>query len=99
MKKTLKIIILSALALSIFNGCTTKEAKPNIATTPIPTNVNTFETMSSTEVPSNTNRVDVICHNCRADFKLSQRIHGMSMKGDAIVDCPVCHQDYLKGRK
>lgn len=45
--------------------------------------------------PEQVGNVEVVCRNCHAHFKLSQHIQKMSIKGDAIIDCPVCHHDYL----
>lgn len=98
MNKTLGRLITVTLFLLLTVGCT-KSTQITTATTPTQQNTqavsandaNQFSTISS----QRTGSVEVVCHNCQAHFKLSQQIHKMSMKGDAIVDCPVCHKDYL----
>jgi serine protease inhibitor len=106
MNKTLGTLIAAALILTIV-GCTdNKTVTPEHTAQAVQSNteavapavsssdVNQFGTISSLDT-SSVGSVEVVCHNCQAHFKLSQQIQKMSMKGDAIVDCPVCHKNYL----
>jgi len=101
MNKTIKVLTLATLLIATFNGCTETKTIATTAPTsqPMPVvsnhNVKQFSTINSQE----TGDIEVVCHNCQAHFKLSQQIQKMSMKGDAIVDCPVCHKDYLGKHK
>jgi len=98
MNKTLETLITATLLITIV-GCTetkTITTAPTQQPTPVVSNsdANQFRTINSLDTASVGN-VEVVCHNCQAHFKLSQQIQKMSMKGDAIVDCPVCHKNYL----
>jgi DNA-directed RNA polymerase subunit RPC12/RpoP len=98
MKTTLIALLLSILALLITACSPEKQQQIPVQ---VEDNSNRFRTINANN-NSTTNRVGsqtVVCHNCRAEFKLSQQIQKMSMKGDAIVDCPVCHHNYLKKEK
>ena len=95
MKKTLVTLIVSTLALIMFTACAA-EKKQQQSPVQVEDN-NRFRTINA-----NNDRVGsqtVVCHNCTAQFKLSQKIQKMSMKGDAIVNCPVCHHNYLEKAK
>jgi Zn finger protein HypA/HybF involved in hydrogenase expression len=96
-KKALKVFALATLLLSTFSGCV-KKSEATTVTEVTPADNNRFQTINTRET-TRAGSVEVVCHNCRATFKLSPTIQKMSMKGDAIVDCPVCHQNYLKGKK
>ena len=92
MKTTLIALFVTTLTLLNFSGCASEKE---------PTSVEPQEDKFRTINAAN-NRVGeqtVSCINCTAKFKLSHAIHKMSMKGDAVVDCPVCHKDYLKKSK
>ena len=96
MKTTLIALLVSLFALIIFTACASE--KQQQSPVQVEDNSNRFRTINagnSSQVGSQT----VVCHNCTAQFKLSQKIQKMSMKGDAIVDCPVCHHNYLKKAK
>jgi len=95
MKATTRTLLLSTLALVMLSACTPE--KQQQAPIKVEGNSNQFRTITTTNdrVGSQT----VVCHNCTAQFKLSQKIQKMSMKGDAIVTCPVCHHNYLKKAK
>ena len=94
MKTTLIALLVGTFALITFTACTAD--KQVEAPVQVENNSNRFRTINATNrVGSQT----VICHNCSAQFKLSQKIQKMSMKGDAIVKCPVCHHNYLKKAK
>jgi predicted nucleic acid-binding Zn-ribbon protein len=108
MNKTLGTLITATLITIV--GCTdnktvtpeqtaqtaqTVQPSTEVVTPAIPSSdVNQFGTISSLD-NSSVGGVEVICHNCQAHFKLSQQIQKMSLDGDAIVDCPVCHKNYL----
>ena len=93
MKTTLIAILFTTLTLINFAGCAAEKSEQ----TPVKVEGNQFRTLDA-----NNQRVGsqtVVCHNCSAQFKLSQKIQKMSMKGDAVVDCPICHHNYLKKAK
>jgi DNA-directed RNA polymerase subunit RPC12/RpoP len=95
MKTTLFALLLTTLTLITFTACASE--KPETPKVEVD-NSNRFRTINATNTTP-TNQVDgrtVVCHNCTAQFKLSNKIHKMSMKGDAVIDCPVCHHNYLK---
>lgn len=99
MKTTLFALLVTTLTLVTFTACTAeKEPTPKVETE----NSNRFRTINATNNTTPANSVGgrtVVCHNCTAQFKLSEQIHKMSMKGNAVVDCPVCHHNYLKKSK
>lgn len=76
-----------------FIGCASEKAKEN----PIKVEGNKFRTLNANNRGGSSERV--VCHNCSAEFKLSPKIQKMSMKGDAVVECPVCHHNYLEKSK
>ena len=97
MKTTLIALLLSILGLFITACSPEKQQQTPVK---VENNSNRFRTINANN--SNNNRIGsqtVICHNCSAQFKLSPKIQKMSMKGDAIVTCPVCHHNYLKKEK
>jgi DNA-directed RNA polymerase subunit RPC12/RpoP len=94
MKTTLIALLFTTLMLITFTGCAAEKSQE----TPIKVEGNKFRTLDADNnqpVGSQT----VVCHNCSAQFKLSNKIHKMSMKGNAVVDCPVCHHNYLEKAK
>jgi len=93
MKTTLIALLFTTLTLVTFAGCAAEKSEQN----PVKVEGNKFRTLDAANqrVGSQT----VVCHNCTAKFKLSNKIHKMSMKGDAVVDCPVCHHNYLEKAK
>jgi len=110
MKKTLGTLLTATLFLTLTVGCTEKTITTNVTapaqevtttqTVPVENQISAADANRFRVTrPERVGRVEVICHNCRAHFKLSQQIYKMSMKGDAIIDCPVCHQDYLGKHK
>jgi len=98
MNKTLGTVITATLLLILTVGCTGNTITTNATDTTVApaTQISTADANRFRVThPEQVGRVEVVCHNCRAQFKLSQQIKKMSMKGDAIIDCPVCHKDYL----
>jgi DNA-directed RNA polymerase subunit RPC12/RpoP len=94
MKTTLIALLFTTLTLITFAGCAAEKSEQN----PVKVEENKFRTLTT----DNNQRVGsqtVVCHNCSAEFKLSPKIQKMSMKGDAVVDCPICHHNYLKKAK
>jgi hypothetical protein len=87
MKKVLSLLLLSALSLFILNSCTSDKS----------TQV-TPKGFENTRSIRTANSSTVICHNCRAKFKLSTRIQKLVGTGNAEVECPVCHRNYITGR-
>ena len=106
MNKTLRILSTTALFLTLTVGCAKKTIVSN-ATTQTEENETIHSVATENQIsPADINRfrvtqpeqvgnVEVVCRNCHAHFKLSHKIKKMSMKGDAVIDCPVCHHDYL----
>ncbi|RUM69023.1 MAG: hypothetical protein DSZ07_05515 [Sulfurovum sp.] len=94
MKATTPTLLLGTLALLMLSACTPEKQQTPVK---VKDNSNRFRTITTTNdrVGSQT----VVCHNCRAEFKLSQKIQKMSMKGDTVVNCPVCHHNYLEKAK
>ena len=93
MKTILFTLLFTMLTLITFTACATEKAEPKTEVE----NSNRFRTVTTTNTTSQrVGSQTVVCHNCTAEFKLSDKIQKMSMKGDAVVDCPVCHHNYLK---
>jgi len=93
MKTTLIALLFTTLTLITFSACAAEKSKAN----PAKVEGNKFRTLNA-----NNQRVGsqtVVCHNCSAQFKLSPKIQKMSMKGNAVVDCPICHHNYLEKKK
>ena len=106
MKKSLGTLITAALFLTLTVSCSQKAVVNDTTASTQEVQITNSESVSNQISAPDTNRfrvtlpeqvgnVEVVCHNCRARFKLSQQIQKMSMKGDAIINCPVCHKDYL----
>ena len=93
MKTTLIALLFTTLTIVNFSGCVAEKSKK----TPVQVDGNKFRTINANnqEVGSET----VVCHNCSAQFKLSKKIQRMSMKGEAVVTCPICHHNYLEKAK
>ena len=80
MKKNLLFILL--LQLPLFTAC-------NSTTTPsAPAN-------DAHQEASRRSADNVICHNCRASFKLSMAQKKQNGK-ESYIECPICHHNYLK---
>ncbi|SFV64968.1 hypothetical protein MNB_SV-14-1528 [hydrothermal vent metagenome] len=95
MKRTPIALLVSTLAIITFTACQAEKAK-----TPVKNegNSNRFRTINAIN-NDRVGEITVVCHNCRAQFKLSQKMQKMAMKGNAIIECPVCHHNYLKKAK
>jgi uncharacterized Zn-finger protein len=91
MKKTLSLLLITILTLSMLSILSSCASQKNIevATPKGYTNTRTIRTSNSS---------NVVCHNCRAKFKLSHRIQKLVHNGNAEVRCPVCHKNYLTGQ-
>ncbi len=89
MKNILSTLLLTLLTLSIFNSCASEKN----------TSVTTPKGFENTRTLRTANSSTVICHNCRAKFKLSYRIQKLVSAGQAEVRCPVCHKNYLTGKE
>lgn len=88
-------LLVSTLSLLLLASCASQE--PTNTPVKVEENSNRFRTINA-----QTDRVGsqtVICHNCQAQFKLSKKMLKMSMKGNAIITCPICHHNYLKKEK
>ena len=94
MKTTLIAFLFTTLTLITFAGCAAEKSEHP----PVKVEGNKFRTINA-DNNQRTNTQTVVCHNCSAQFKLSNKIHKMSMKGDAVVDCPICHHNYLEKAK
>lgn len=88
MKKFLSLLLISTLSLSFINGCASD--KNTTASTTNYENIRAVRTASG--------GTTVTCHNCRAKFKLSARIQKLVNAGNAEVECPVCHKNYISGK-
>ena len=89
MKNTLSLLSITILMLSLLNSCTSEK---NTEVTPKGyENTRTIRTANS--------GTNVVCHNCRAKFKLSLRIQKLVNAGQAEVRCPECHKNYLTGKE
>jgi uncharacterized paraquat-inducible protein A len=88
MKNILSLLLITILTLSMLNSCASKK-NTEVATPKGFTNTRTIRTVNSSTV---------VCHNCRAKFKLSYRIQKLVHNGNAEVRCPVCHKNYLTGQ-
>jgi len=86
MKNILQLLLITLFSLFLFNSCVSKK---NHEATP--------KGFENTRTLRTTNSSTVICHNCRAKFKLSYRIQKLVGEGNAEVRCPVCHKNYLTG--
>lgn len=106
MNKRLETLIIAALFLTLtVTGCNKKiittntQAPTQEAATTHSAPVNQISTADENRfrvtLPEQVGNVEVVCHNCQAHFKLTQQLQKMSMKGDAIIPCPVCHKNYL----
>jgi len=96
MKTTLIALLVSTFALITFTACAAEKQQSPVQ---VEDSSNRFRTINANNSTSRGDSQTVVCHNCTAQFKLSQKIQKMSMKGDAIVTCPVCHHNYLKKEK
>jgi len=90
-KSVLGLTLATILSLSII-GCQKEAVPKNVASS------NQYQNRQFGHVRQNdNNREDeVICQNCRAHFKLKRKLRKLAMKGNAIIDCPVCHHNYLR---
>jgi len=89
MKSIFGLIIATILVLSLF-GCK-KEAMPkNVASSSNP--------FPNGQFRHNDDNIEdeVVCQNCGARFKLKRKWRKLAMKGDAEINCHVCHHNYLK---
>ena len=87
MKKSFKRLLISALFLFTIVGCTTQKEE-TIEPTVKKDKFRTFNTNR------NSDDIQVICTNCRAQFKIS--LH--AMKSGASVKCPICKHHYRTGQ-
>jgi type IV pilus biogenesis protein CpaD/CtpE len=92
MKNSIVLTLITLLSLLLFTSCASSPKSQSQQV--IPKNV---ETNTRIRTTSSTNNSDVVCHNCRAKFKLSMRIQKLVHDGNAEVKCPVCHKNYLTG--
>jgi uncharacterized paraquat-inducible protein A len=87
MKRILYPTLIAMLTLLAFFGCNSNKPKAT-ATNNAHQEVNQ---RNSFPRPSG----NVICHNCRASFKISANMQKAS-NGHSYIECPVCHHDYSK---
>ena len=89
MKKTLSLLLL--LQLSLFTACNAEKSKV------IDNAHQQARTQNFPQATTTSSRVsdNVVCHNCRATFKVASAMHKMK-NGHDYIECPVCHHDYLK---
>ena len=84
MKKALTLLITASLALTLIGGCATNEKKETVVT---PMSTDKFRTLNANR---NNRDINVVCHNCNAQFKISKN----AMKSGTAVRCPVCKHLY-----
>ncbi|MCK4440877.1 MAG: hypothetical protein KAU90_02650 [Sulfurovaceae bacterium] len=92
MNRVLGLSIATILVLFLFS-CQKEGAVPkNIASS------NQYQNRQFGQIRHNDDNIEdeVICQNCRAHFKLKRKWRKLAMKGNAEIDCPVCHHNYLK---
>jgi len=95
MKTTLRTLLIGIPTLILLSACASQS--PEQTPVKVEDDSNRFRTITTQN--DRTGNQTVVCHNCRAKFKLSKKILNMSMKGNAVVPCPVCHHNYLKKAK
>ena len=85
MKENLLLILL--LQLPLFTACNSTK----------PTLNNNAHQEASVSFPeaSTRSKENVICQNCRANFKISMAMHKQNGQ-QTYIECPICHHDYLK---
>jgi len=90
-KSVLGLTLATILSLSII-GCAKKAVPKNVASS------NQYQNRQFGHVRQNDDNIEdeVICQNCRAHFKLKRKWRKLAMKGNAMIDCPVCHHNYLQ---
>ena len=88
MKSTLLSLLIALLTLVTIVGCNSSKSKTTT------TNNNAHqEANQRNSFPRPAD--NVICHNCRATFKISSQMQ-KSSHGHNYIECPVCHHDYAK---
>lgn len=87
MKKILSLLLVSTLSLLMLSNCTSEK---NTNVTP--------KGYENTRTVRTVNNSNVTCHNCRAKFKLSNRIQKLVNSGHAEVRCPECNKNYITGK-
>jgi len=83
--------ILTILSFILFTGCNSTKAKVTTAN-------NAHQQVNNQRRNFPRPSGNVICHNCRAAFKVSQEMQKQS-NGKNYIECPVCHHDYSKSSK
>ena len=89
MKNTFILLLISLLTIAMLNSCANQKSQ----TVTIPKGYQNTRTVRTANSGSN-----VTCRNCRAKFKLSDRIQKLVHSGHAEVRCPECHKNYLTGQ-
>jgi len=86
MKEILLTILL--LQLPLFTAC--NSTKPAL-------NSDAHQEANTNSFPQSSRRSNenVICHNCRASFKISNAMKKQN-GNQTYIECPICHHDYLK---
>jgi len=89
--KTIRVTLLISFFLAIaLSGC--NSSKPKV----INSN-NAHQQVNNTRSFPRASG-EVICHNCRATFKLASNMQKQA-HGHSYIACPVCHHDYTKSSK
>ena len=86
MKKIRVTLLISLFISSTFLGCNSSKSKSI-------TNNAHQQVNNTRSFP--TARGEVVCHNCRAKFKLAAQMQKQA-HGHSYIECPVCHHDYSK---
>ena len=86
----MKRIAISTILLLTLTACYSGKAKN------LTTDAHQQAQSSTRSFPqASRNPDEVICVNCRAQFKLARAMH-KTHDGHDYIACPVCHHDYLK---
>jgi len=90
-KSVLGLTLATILSLAIV-GCQKEAVPKNIASS------NQYPNRQFGHVRQNNDNIEdeVVCQNCMAHFKLKRKWRKLAMKGNAMIDCPVCHHNYLR---
>jgi len=91
--KLLPMTLASLLSLALLIGCNSNKPKATI-------NNDAYQQVNNTHQFPQTRRNpnEVVCVNCRSKFKLSAA-HYKQKDGHKYIECPICHNDYLKKDK
>jgi len=88
MKKQTLSLLFNLSALLLLLGCNANNPKTEISN-------NAHQQVNNTRAFPTAATREVVCHNCRAKFKLTAQLQKTS-NGHTYIECPICHHDYTK---